>query len=101
MQDRELERELRELGSHIEYPPTPDLARAVRRSLDEEGEERASRSRRVWSSLPSTRWAAAATALLLIVAVPVLSPAMRATVAGFFEAGQSASSDRAAEKAGG
>ena len=36
--DRDLERELRELGSRVEYPPTPDLARAVRNRLDEDGE---------------------------------------------------------------
>src|SRR5215212_3317703 len=96
MQDRELERELQELGSHIEYPPTPDLARAVRRSLDQEGTGQQTRSRRLWSSLPSLRWTAAATAFLLIVAVPVLSPTMRATVAGWLEAGQTASSGQAA-----
>jgi Domain of unknown function (DUF4367) len=96
MPDRELERELRELGSHIEYPPTPDLARAVRRSLDEDGTARPTRSRRFWSSLPSLRWAVAATAFLLIVAVPTLSPAMRATVTGWFEAGQTAGSGQAA-----
>ncbi len=97
---RELERELRELGSHIEYPPTPDLARAVRSSLDEEGTVRPTRSRRFWSSLPSLRWAVAATAFLLIVAVPTLSPAMRATVGGWFEAGQTAGSGQAARDAG-
>ena len=99
MPDRELERELRELGSHIEYPPTPDLARAVRRSLDREVTARQTRSRRFWSSLPSLRWAVAATAFLLIVAVPALSPAMRATVVGWFEAGQTASSEQAAGEA--
>ena len=31
----ELERELRELGAHVEYPPTPDLAPRVRAHLDE------------------------------------------------------------------
>jgi hypothetical protein len=100
MPDRELERELRELGSHIDYPPTPDLARAVRRSLDQEGTARPTRYRRFWSSLPSLRWAVAATAFLLIVAVPALSPTMRATVAGWFEAGQTASSEQAAGGAG-
>ena len=97
--ERERERELRELGSHIEYPPTPDLARAVRRSLDQEGTGQPTRSRRFWSSLPSHRWAVAA-AFLLIVAVPALSPAMRATVADWFEAGQTASSGQAARGAG-
>jgi hypothetical protein len=98
--ERELERELRELGSHIEYPPTPDLARAVRRSLDHEATVRPTRPRRFWSSLPSLRWAVAATAFVLIVAVPALSPTMRATVAGWFDAGQTASSGQAARDAG-
>jgi hypothetical protein len=93
--ERELERELRELGSYIEYPPTPDLARAVRRSLEQVGTARPPRSRRFWSSLPTLRWAVAA-ALLLIVAVPALSPTMRATVTGWFEAGQTATSGQPA-----
>jgi hypothetical protein len=38
----------------------------------------------------------AATAFLLIVAVPTLSPAMRATVTGWFEAGQTAGGGQAA-----
>jgi hypothetical protein len=98
--ERELERELRELRSHIEYPPTPDLARAVRRSLDHEGTARPTRFRRLWSSLPSLRWAVAATAFVLIVAVPALSPTMRATVTGWFESGQTANSEQAAGGAG-
>ena len=53
--DRDLERELRELGSRVEYPPTPDLARAVRRRL-EEAEQPA--PRRGWFDLPVVRWAA-------------------------------------------
>jgi hypothetical protein len=89
--DRELERELRDLGSRIEYPPTPDLTQAVHRRLDqEEGERRPARSRLTWPSLLSFRWAVVAAALVLIVAVPVLSPTVRATVAGWFEAGQAA-----------
>jgi hypothetical protein len=93
MPDREceLERELRELGSYIEYPPTPDLAQAVRRSLEQVGTARPPRSRRFWSSLPTLRVAIAA-ALLLIVAVPALSSTMRATVTSWFEAGQTATS---------
>src|SRR3712207_6889310 len=82
--DRELERELGELGSRIEYPPTPDLARAARRRLEEE--ERT--PRRGGFGLPtlSARWAAAA-ALLLLLAVPLLSPATRETFSGPFVAG--------------
>jgi hypothetical protein len=95
--DRDLERELRELGSHMEYPPTPDLARAVHRRLDQEGRvRRPARSWMTWPSLPSFRWAVVAAALVLVVGVPVLSPTMRATVTDWFEAGQTAGSGQAA-----
>ena len=86
----ELERELRELGARIEYPPTPDLSRAVRRRLDEEDAEQPARRDGLWSSLP--RWAAAAAALVFIVALPTFSPTLRATVADWFGSGQGASS---------
>ena len=99
--ERELERELRELGSHVQYPPTPDLARAVRSRLDQEGPERPARSGTIWPSLPQFRWAMAAAALALIVAVPVLSPAMRDTVTGKFEVGEAARSEQAAGGADG
>lgn len=89
--DRDLERELRELGSRVEYPPTPDLARAVRSRLDEEG---GSAPPRGWFDLPVARWAAVA-AVVLIAAVPVLSPAARDTVAGWFEGGQASSGGEA------
>ena len=94
--DRDLERELRELGSHAEYPPTPDLARAVRRRLDGEGTGRPARSRTIWPSIPSSRWAAAAVALVLVFAVPLLSPTLRDTVDGWFEAGGAARSGQSA-----
>jgi hypothetical protein len=85
--ERELERELGELGSRIEYPPTPDLARAVRRRL-EEGDRTPRRAGFGLPTLPA-RWAAAA-ALLLFLAVPVLSPATRETFSGPFVAGPAA-----------
>jgi hypothetical protein len=87
--DRDLERELGELGARIEYPPTPDLAREVRRRLEESGEERT--PRRGWFRLPdpTARWAAAA-ALLLVLAVPVLSPDTREVFSSWFVAGQTA-----------
>jgi hypothetical protein len=83
MPDRELERELRELGSMIYYPPTPDVARAARSLLDEEQEDRSRRFRLTFSAL---RWAAVAAAFLLAVAVPTLSPDLRATVGDLFVA---------------
>jgi hypothetical protein len=91
MPDTELERELRELGSRIEYPPTPDLARAVRSRLDEEGTQRPARRRGFRLPMTSTRWAVAAM-FVLVLAVPVLSPTARHTIAGWFVAGQVASS---------
>lgn len=87
--EKELERELRELGSRLEYPPTPDLAMAVRRQIDEEGVQP---TRRGWLELPyiSPRWAAAAAVLLLFLTVPAFSPAVRDTLSGLFTAGQGA-----------
>jgi hypothetical protein len=86
--DRDLERELGELGVRMEYPPTPDLAPEVRRQLEEEGAEERTLRRR-WSRLPDpvSRWAAAAV-LLLVVGVPALSPATRETFSSWFVAGQ-------------
>jgi hypothetical protein len=91
--DRELERELRDLGTRVEYPQTPDLARTVRRRIDQ---ERPARSRTIWPSLPRFRWAVTAAALVLIVAVPVLSPTMRGTVTGKFGAGEAANGEHVA-----
>jgi hypothetical protein len=83
MQDRELERELRELGSLIDYPPMPNVARAARNVLDEAANEQ---SRRLRRAFPTMRWAAVAAAFVLVVAVPTLSPGLRATVSDWFVA---------------
>jgi hypothetical protein len=83
MPDRELERELRELGSTISYPPTPDVAHAARGLLDEDQEDR---PRRFRLSFPALRWAAVTVAFVLVVAVPALSPTLRATVSDLFVA---------------
>ena len=93
--EHELERELRELGSLIDYPPTPDAARAARRVLDEQEGER---PRRFPLTLPTLRWAAVATAFVLVVAVPALSPTMRATVSDWFVAGEPAVDGSSAER---
>ncbi|MBA3490969.1 MAG: hypothetical protein H0T55_02690, partial [Rubrobacteraceae bacterium] len=82
--ERELERELRELGTLIDYPPTPDAARAARNLLDEEENEG---PRRFPLALPTLRWAAVAAAFVLVVAIPALSPTLRATVSDWFVAG--------------
>lgn len=80
--DRDLDRELRDLGPRVEYPPVPDLARSVRGRLEaEDATAGSSRSRR-----PQLWWLAAA-ALVLLVAVPVVSLAVRDTVGGAFSAG--------------
>jgi len=94
--ERELERELRALGALIDYPPTPDLARATRNLLDEE----ADRFRRFRLAFPTLRWAAVAAAFVLIVAIPTLSPTLRATISGWFVAGGSQSAGRPALDAG-
>jgi hypothetical protein len=81
--ERELERELRELGALIYYPPTPDAARTARSLLDEEANDQ---PRRFRIAFPAMRWAAVAAAFVLIVAVPTLSPGLRATVSDWFVA---------------
>ena len=83
MPDRELERELRELGALIDYPPTPEVARAARNVLEEEEDSRAQRFR---MAFPTLRWAAVAAAFVLVVAVPTLSPSLRATLSDWFVA---------------
>ena len=80
--ERELERELRELGSLIDYPPTPEVARSARSLLDEAND----RPRRFQLAFPTLRWAAVAAAFVLVVAVPTLSPGLRATVGDWFVA---------------
>ncbi|QIN82100.1 hypothetical protein GBA63_05160 [Rubrobacter tropicus] len=66
--DRDLDRELRDLGPHVEYPPVPDLAVSVRNRLEADAGSPESTSR----SRPQLWWIAAA-ALALLVAIPVLS----------------------------
>lgn len=76
--DPNIENELRDLGSHIEYPPIPDLASSIRGRLGAETSGGGGRDRR----LPAwTGWVVAA-ALLLLVAVPALSLAVRGLGAG-------------------
>jgi len=65
-----LERELREAGGHVEYPPTPDLSGAVRRRLEAEAPPRSS-----GSDSSAMRWVAAAVVILLL-GVPILASAL-------------------------
>src|ERR687890_829916 len=97
MPDRELERELNELRGYIEYPPTPDVARAARRVLDEEVNRG---PRRFLTALPAMRWVAVAAAFVLVVAVPTLSPE-RQTEAGAPPAGESKSGESLAARLSG
>jgi hypothetical protein len=97
MPDRELESELRELGALIDYPPTPDVARAVRNALDETEN---SQPRRLGLAFPRLRWAAVAATFVLVVAVPTLSPGLRATVSDWFAAESFQSTGRPAVDAG-
>ncbi len=92
MPDREhrtgedLEQELRELGSRLEHPPTPDLASSARSRIEAENLHP---TRRLWQSLPSIspQWAAAAAVILVVLAVPVFSSAARDTLSGLFTTG--------------
>ena len=95
--ERDLERELRELGSLIDYPPTPEIAHAARSLLDREENDR---SRRLWRGLPALRWAAVAAAFVLVVGIPILSPGLRATVSDWFVAENSQGAGGSALDAG-
>ncbi|MDQ4126840.1 MAG: hypothetical protein M3151_02625 [Actinomycetota bacterium] len=97
--ERGIERDLEDLGARIEYPPTPDLALAVRRRLDEE-EGHHSPGRSLWQSMLSPRWAAPAAALVLI-AFALLSPAVRETLSGPFSGQPASPSGGQASQAGG
>lgn len=86
--ERDLERELQELGHRLDYPPTPDLANTVRQRLEENDGEPT--GRRGWPTVLSSRWAAAAAVLVLFLAIPILSPAARDALSGLFVTGQGA-----------
>jgi hypothetical protein len=89
-----LERELRELGARFEYPPTPDLAAAVRRRLDEDASPASP-----GYSLPV--WAVAAAVIAVFVVVPALAFVTFAPFGGddISGGGQVAGSGEDAEKA--
>jgi hypothetical protein len=100
--EEEIEQSLKDLGARIEYPPTPDVARTVRRRLDEEEQPREIRRTLRWPHFLAPRWTAVAAALVLI-AVVALSPALRATLTGLFvsQAGLEAGGSAAKPKGGG
>lgn len=97
--DRELERDLRDLSARIEYPPTPDLAQAVRRLIDEEDAGQPARRGRFWPSFLTPRWAMPAAALVLI-AVAVFSPEVRGTLSDPIVSEDVSSSEQQADAGG-
>ena len=86
----DLEQELRDLGPHLEYPPTPDLARAARLRLEAEDEARENRRGLFWLPVLSPRWAVAAM-FVIVLAVPALSPDARDALSGLFVTGGASS----------
>lgn len=97
--DREIERDLRDLGARIEYPPTPDLAQAVRRQIDEEDAGQQARRGGFWPSFLSPRWAVPAAALVLI-AVAVFSPEVRGTLSDLIVSEEASNSGQQAGTGG-
>lgn len=92
--DRDLDRELQDLGPHVEYPPTPDLARSVRERLEAENAGAAAPAR----TSPQLWWIAAA-ALVLLVAVPVFVSTLN-NLGGAFSSGASGGAAGGAAESG-
>jgi len=92
LSDEEAERRLRDLGARMEYPPTPDVASAVRRRLEEEERPPASRRTLRWPPFLAPRWTAVAAALV-VICVLALSPTLRNTLSGPFAPGFRAGSE--------
>ncbi len=87
----QIERDLKKLGSWIDYPATPDLARATRHRLEDDTDERSTAQGRF--RLPfSPRWAAAAVLFVLVVSLPLFSQDTREALSGVFMSGGSAGS---------
>lgn len=88
-----LERELRELGRRVEYPPTPRISQAVRDRLESETSGRSSRGQgggaRSGEQEALVRWAVAAV-LVLVIGLPILAGALQGGM-GFGGAGGAAS----------
>ena len=100
----ELDRELRELGPLIDYPPAPDVSRAVKLRLEDEAAHRPRRRRWLRTLARRPGWAAA-TAATVLLSLSILSPAIRAThsdvVSAGASSGASGASGGADESAGG
>ena len=79
--DPDLERALNALGSRLAFPPTPDLARAVRDALAAPPPRRRPIGLVIAPS-PPRRWALAVlTLVLLLVALLALAPGVRTSIA--------------------
>ena len=89
--ERDLERNLRDLGAGVEYPPTPDVARTVRLRLDEDRDQRSRRSWH-WPPFLAQRWTAVAAALV-VVSVIALFPVVRTTLSDLFVSSHQTSSE--------
>jgi hypothetical protein len=87
----EIQRDLNDLRSRLEYPPTPDVASTVRLRLEEEQDRHARRAWR-WPPFLVPRWTAVAAALVLI-SVFALSPTLRSTLSDFIAPGDQTSSE--------
>jgi hypothetical protein len=98
--EEDLEQSLKDLGARVEYPPTPDLAHTVRRELDEEEQPREARRTLRWPPFLAPRWTAVA-AVLVLIAIVALSPAMRTTLSGFFSPQTGLEAGGSAAKPGG
>ena len=97
--DRDIERDLRDLGARIEYPPTPDLAHRVRHRIDEEGADQHAPRNGYWPSFLSPRWAAVAAAVV-VVFVAALSPTLRTSLSDLFVSGGASNSGQQAGSGG-
>ncbi|MDQ3302652.1 MAG: hypothetical protein M3518_04800 [Actinomycetota bacterium] len=93
MPDNEFEKDLRDAGTHIEYPPTPDLASVVRARIEED--EPAHSSPR--PSFLAPKWVAAA--VLVVITLPALAGLV--TLAGGGAGGGSAEGGSVATGGGG
>lgn len=96
---RNIDQELRGLGSRIEYPATPNQSVKIRRRIEENTGEVASRRNTRWFPKLSSKWVAAA-ALLLLVVAPFSSPGFRDNFSGFFTSGMNAGAGSSAESGG-
>lgn len=87
IEERDLERRLHDLASHLEWPPTPPLAASIRQRLAEGAGAAGPSTRRTWARrlgpAAAQRLAAAFAVVLLIAVVAAGIAPVRDTVAGW------------------